>query len=82
MNMPEIDNIDELLKEYTQRKKEYDEPSTIDLVQIPLPPLRQLAGIPLALLPIQGIAPHVHPTPNPIGKPASAPPTPASASFH
>ena len=23
--MPEIDNIDELLKEYTQRKKEYDE---------------------------------------------------------
>lgn len=25
MNMPEIDNIDELLKEYTQRKKEYDE---------------------------------------------------------
>lgn len=54
--MPEIDNIDELLKEYTQRKKEYDEPSTIDLVQIPLPSLRQLAGIPLALLPIQGIA--------------------------
>lgn len=34
----------------------YYEPSTIDLVQIPLPPLRHLAGIPLALLPIQGIA--------------------------
>lgn len=46
--MTDIDQLDP--------SQSYDEPSTIDLIQIPLPPLRQLAGIPLALLPIQGIA--------------------------
>lgn len=44
-------NVDQL-----DSSQSYDEPSTIDLVQIPLPPLRQAAGVPLALLPIQGIA--------------------------
>ena len=34
----------------------HEEPSAMDLIQIPLPPLRHLAGPPLALLPIQGIA--------------------------
>lgn len=33
----------------------HEEPSTINLIQIPFPPLRQLAGPPLALLPIQVI---------------------------
>ena len=31
----------------------HEEPSTIGIIQIPVPPIRQLAGPPLALLPIQ-----------------------------
>lgn len=31
----------------------HEEPSTMDLIQIPMPPLRQLARAPMALMPIQ-----------------------------
>ena len=46
--MTNNDYIDQL-----DSSQPHEEPSTIDLIQIPMTPLRQLAGPPLALLPIQ-----------------------------